>query len=60
MYVCHTMPQFAGKKPAPNSTPDAPLNYLPAEGGKTGDAKGGTGVRSTKTRQDTGSKKMKA
>ncbi len=60
MYVCHSVPQFPSKKPAPSYMPDAPMSYLPAEGGKSGEAKGGTGVRSVKTRQDTGNKKMKA
>ena len=58
--IKHAVPQFKGLKPMPHFMPDAPLNYLPAEGGsKSGDAKGGTGMRSKKTRQSTGNKKMK-
>jgi hypothetical protein len=58
--ISHKMPQYGNKKPMPHYMPDAPINYLPADGLKgPGDAKGGTGVRSHKTRQSTGNKKMK-
>jgi hypothetical protein len=57
----YKMPQFSGKKPAPGHEPVAPLDYLPADGMKQpGGASGGTGVKSHKTRQQTGNKKLKA
>lgn len=60
MYICHDVPQFKSKKPSPGYMPVAPMDYLPADGLKhPGGAKGGTGVRSRKTRQDTGNKKVK-
>jgi hypothetical protein len=55
----HKMPQFKGKKPAPGSTPAAPMNDLPAPGASKAGGAGGSGVRSHATRQDTGSKKLK-
>lgn len=58
--VCHEMPQFKSKKPAPGYMPDAPLNYLPAPGASKAGGAGGSGVRKHTTRQETGSKKLRA
>ncbi len=57
----HVMPQFPHSKGGAKSTPDAPLDYLPAGGsdGKKSPTPNSEGMKKHPTRQTSGSKALR-